>query len=74
MNEDEKETIRHSIRTITAMEKKHQRDRYFQRAMGISGPSGALGYYWLWDEVPPLWVVLTWFAASVFLLLLSFRK
>lgn len=74
MNEAEKQAIRDSLRTIHTMEKRHQRDRYFQRSMGTAGPAGALGYYWLWNEVPPLWVFLTWVAFSAVLLFLSFDR
>ena len=52
----------------------HQKDRSFERAMGMSGPTGALGYYWLQGEVPPAWIFLTWLGFSFLLLLLSFRR
>lgn len=50
------------------------RNNLFQRSMGMVGPSGALGYYWIYEEVPPAWVFFTWLGGSLILLLLSLRK
>lgn len=66
--------FREQVAALKSAQKHWKVDRDFERAMGMAGPAGALGYYWLRDSVPAGWVALTWLAFAILLLLLSIRK
>jgi hypothetical protein len=57
---DEMKPMREMMQTIHALDARNRKDRLYYKALGMSGPSGTLGYYWLWEEVPPLWVPAVW--------------